>query len=61
MGRPYLSALNHLKNEQVVKLAGGPQTPITDLLSGNRVDGTHLRLEPMKPVLLNLSTLSGEK
>jgi hypothetical protein len=44
-----------------VKLAGGPQTPITDLLSGNRVDGTHLRLEPMKPVLLNLSTLSGEK
>ena len=34
-GRTYFSALNQLKNEQVVKLAGGPQTQIKDLLSGD--------------------------
>jgi hypothetical protein len=60
-GRTYFSALNQLKNALVVKLAGGPQTQIKDLLSGAPVDGAHIRLRPMVPVLLDLDLPAGGK
>ena len=44
-----------------MKLAWGPQTQIKDLLSGDLVDGTHLRLRPMVPVLLDLHLPAGGK
>jgi hypothetical protein len=45
----------------VVKLAGSPRAQIKDVLSGNLVDGARIRLEPRKPVLLDLSTPLGAK
>jgi hypothetical protein len=59
-GRTYLSALNQLRNAQVVKLAGEPQTQIKDLLSGNMAESTRIHLKPMVPVLLDLGP-TGEK
>ena len=59
-GHTYLSALDQLKQSQVVKLSGGPRKQFKDLLSGNLVDGTHIRLEPMVPVLLDLGAAAGK-
>jgi hypothetical protein len=41
-----------------VKLAGRSQTQIKDLLSGDLIDGAHIRLQPMIPVLLDLGASS---
>jgi len=55
-GRTYLSALNQLKNEQVVKFAEGSWARTKDLLSGDSVERTHIQLRSMIPVLLDLGT-----
>ena len=59
-GRTYLSALNQLKNNLVVKLAGRPPAQIKDLLSENMGESTRIHLEPMVPVLLDLGP-TGER
>ena len=52
-GRLYLSALNHLKHDQTVQLLGSATLQAKDLLSGDWLDSSHIRLEPMRPVLLD--------
>ena len=60
-GHNYLSALNHLKQDQIVRLPETAPAPVRDLLSGNLVDAGNLRLVPMVPVLLDLGLATDRK
>jgi len=55
-GRTFLSALNQLKQTQVVWISGLTARSITDLLSGGSADCARITLVPMVPVLFDLGS-----